>query len=83
MPNHYPWNNVPSRLRDVVACILRCLECRVSKANKILFDQMKAELDEKSVEIEAAFKRVVWKIGEQNGKAIDEFRFEDGQESYT
>jgi len=44
---------------------------------------MKAELDEKSVEIEAAFKRVVWKIGEQNGKAIDEFRFEDGQESYT
>jgi hypothetical protein len=84
LANHSSWRYIiPSRLRDVVASMLQCLEEGVLETNKILFDQMRAEIDEKSVEIEAAFKRVVWKFGEGNGKAIEEFRFEDGQESYT
>jgi len=54
------WGYVPSSLGDVVECILSCLEDGDLIMDKGLFEQMKSEMENKSDEITAAYKQVIW-----------------------
>ena len=71
LANHSSWRYIiPSRLRDVVASMLQCLEEGVLETNKILFDQMKAEIDEKSVEIEAPLNELSGNLVKETEKQL-------------
>jgi hypothetical protein len=54
------WRNVPSSLGEVVEYILSCLEDGDLITDKDLFEQMKSEMENKSDEITAAYKQVIW-----------------------
>jgi len=63
----FSWLNVPESLSDVLECILDGL-----RANEIsdedLFEQMETELEARSGEIKAAYKRVRWSYQENSNE---------------
>lgn len=60
MDDSYSWGNVPSSLSDVVENILCSLNEGGSIKDNDLFAQMKSEMENKSDEITAAYKQVIW-----------------------
>jgi len=66
------WGNIPSKLNEVIRLILYCLEDGDSIVDKVLFEQMKAEVDRKRKEILASYMYVSWKIKDSSNEGNEE-----------
>jgi len=65
------WDSVPKSLSDVLECIIWSLQ-EEEISDEDLFVQLETELEEKSDEIMAAYKRVIWRYSENSNEGNHE-----------
>ncbi len=79
-----PYRHVelPHNLNEIVGCILDSLEVVDEPKGEDLFEQMKAELNERNNELVSAYRLVDWKSLELLLEDVNNF-YEDGYEGYV
>ncbi len=69
----FSWSIAPSSLEMVVDCLIECFEGGDAIADQELFEELQSELEDKSDEIKAAYKFVIWKYSDESNDRMTEY----------